>query len=77
MPLAMSAGVAGPFAEPVDDFHALGVRIDQRQFARAATRHHHLAQRRRKTEVIETDSLAAAGKGVRRQRRQGGNREHN
>src|SRR6516165_3670859 len=73
----MSAGVAGPFAEPADNFHVLRVRIDQCQFARTATRHHHLMQCRRETEVIETYSLAATGKRLRRQRRQGGNREHN
>jgi hypothetical protein len=37
--------------------------------------HHHLAQCRRETEVIETYSSAAARKRLRRQRRQGGKHE--
>jgi hypothetical protein len=58
----MAAGVASAFAEPADYLNVLGIRIDQCQFSRTATRDHHLSQYRRETEVIKTYSLAAIGK---------------
>jgi hypothetical protein len=55
----VAAGVAGGFPESADNLDILGVRIDQRQFARTAARHHYPAQRRRETEVVETYPLTA------------------